>query len=244
MGTDGSGPTMDAGTAFEQLAGIALAEHSPHSILQTLCDLTRDVLPGQVESSVTLLVAGKATTMVYTDRIALDLDESQYGSADGPCIHAARSGQAVLVSDARTETRWTDYMQQAVERGCLSSLSLPLGSAEQMGAALNIYARQAAAFDESSRANGEKLARFAGVAVANVHAYQSAREVADNLQQAMESRAVIEQAKGVLVERFKLTPDQAFELLAQSSMAANRKVRDIAVDLVRTGELPRRPHRS
>ena len=70
------------------------------------------------------------------------------------------------------------------------------------------------------------------------HAYQSARAMADNLQAALESRAVIDQAKGVLIERYKLTPDQAFQLLAQASMHANRKVRDIADVLVRTGELP------
>ena len=236
---DRSRSPVEAGDAFEQLAGIALAEHSLHSVLQTVCDLTRDVMPGEVESSVSLLVGGKATTVVHTAQLALDLDETQYSHGDGPCMHAARSGQPVLVSDARTESRWTDYMRRAAERGCLSSLSLPLGSPEQMGAALNIYAREADAFDETSQRNGAKFARFAGVAVANMNAYQSAREVADNLQLAMESRAVIEQAKGILVERFKLTPEQAFQLLAKSSMAANRKVRDIASDLVLTGELPR-----
>ena len=73
-----------------------------------------------------------------------------------------------------------------------------------------------------------------------MYAYQSARDLADNLQAALESRAVIDQAKGVLVERYELTPDQAFQLLARASMNANRKVRDIADHLVHTGELPLR----
>jgi AmiR/NasT family two-component response regulator len=76
------------------------------------------------------------------------------------------------------------------------------------------------------------------VAAGNLHAYQSARDMADNLQVALESRAVIDQAKGILIERYKLTPDAAFQLLARVSMHANRKVRDIADDLVHTGELP------
>jgi AmiR/NasT family two-component response regulator len=79
---------------------------------------------------------------------------------------------------------------------------------------------------------------YAAVAAGNLHAYRGARDMADNLRAALESRAVIDQAKGVLVERYKLTPDRAFEMLAQASMHANRKVRDIADDLVRTGELP------
>ena len=74
-------------------------------------------------------------------------------------------------------------------------------------------------------------------------AYQSARDMADNLQVALESRAVIDQAKGVLMERYKLSADQAFQLLAQASMHANRKVRDIAEHLVLTGELPGAPPR-
>jgi len=225
--------------ALEQLAGIALSEHSLHSVLQTVCDLTKQVLPGDVEASVSLLVADKATTMVYTGQLALDLDETQYGRGYGPCLHAAGTGEPVEVDDARTDPRWSDYMQRAVERGSLSSLSLPLGSPQQMGAALNIYGREAGAFDDASRRSGKQLARFAGIAMANMHAYQSAREVADNLQLAMESRAVIEQAKGILIERHKLTSDEAFKLLAQASMAVNRKLRDIAHHLVATGELLR-----
>jgi GAF domain-containing protein len=201
------------------------------------------VLPGEVEASVTVLVADKPTSLVYTGQLALDLDDSQYGRGYGPCLHAAGTGEPVEISDTRTEARWADYMQVAVERGCRSSLSLPLGSPERMTAGLNIYAREPDAFDEDARDSAKRLARFAGIAVANMHAYQSARELADSLQVALESRAVIDQAKGVLIERYKLTADQAFELLAQSSMATNRKLRDVADQLVATGELALPPGR-
>jgi AmiR/NasT family two-component response regulator len=68
--------------------------------------------------------------------------------------------------------------------------------------------------------------------------------LADNLQAAMETRAVIDQAKGILMERHKLTADQAFQLLAKASMATNRKLRDLAETLVATGELAQPPHRT
>src|SRR4051794_30700553 len=228
---------VGAEEAFEELAGIALTEHSLHSVLQSVADLTKKVMPGEIEASVSLLVADKATTVVYTGQLALDLDESQYGRGYGPCLHAAGTGEAVEITDTRTEPRWPDYMERAAELGALSSLSVPLGSSESMGAALNIYAREPAAFTEDSRQAGRRFARFAGVAVANMYAYQNARELADNLQAALKSRALIDQAKGILMERFKLTADQAFKLLAQASMAANRKLRDIADHLVATGEL-------
>jgi AmiR/NasT family two-component response regulator len=85
-----------------------------------------------------------------------------------------------------------------------------------------------------------RFAPYAAVAAGNLWLYQSARDMAGNLQTALESRAVIDQAKGILMERHKLTADQAFQTLAQASMRANRKLRDIADHLVATGELPQR----
>src|SRR3712207_9464212 len=78
-------------------------------------------------------------------------------------------------------------------------------------------------------------------ALTNMDALQDARELAENLQKAMAYRAVIEQAKGVLVERYRVTPDRAFRLLADISMHTNRKLRDLAEDLALTGELPDPP---
>ena len=229
--------------AFEQLGSLSLAEESLDSLLQTVVDLAKRVLPGDVDASVSVLLADKPTTFVYTGQLALDLDESQYGRGHGPCLEAAASGHVVEITDARTEQRWADYMRRAVEIGSLSSLSVPLGSVEQLHAGINIYARRAAAFDADARETAARFARFAGAAAANVHAYQGARDIADNLQAALESRATIDQAKGILMERHRLTADQAFDLLARASMAANRKLRAVADHLVTTGELLTGPQR-
>lgn len=228
---------VSAQEAFDRLATLSLSTESLHSVLQTVADLTKQVMPAPVEASVSVLVAGRPTTFVYTGQLALDLDESQYGHGYGPCLHAAASGQTVEVADTRTDTRWTDYMKDAAARGALSSLSVPLGSPEQLAAGLNVYSREPAAFDDVSRSSATRLARFAGTAAANMHAYQSARAVADNLQTALESRATIDQAKGILIERHKLTAEQAFQVLAHASMAANLKLRVVADHLVATGEL-------
>jgi GAF domain-containing protein len=225
--------------ALEQLGRLSLRELSMESLLQTVADLSKTVMPGNPEASVTLLVEDRPTTAVWTDQLAVDLDERQFERDHGPCLHAARTGELTEVVDARTDTRWRDYLERAVERGALSSLSIPLAvdEDEQVTGALNIYARQAGAFDEDSRAVATRFGPYASVAAGNLRAYQSARDLADNLQRALESRAVIDQAKGVLIERYKLTPDQAFQLLVRSSMQLNRKVRDVAEHLVLTGEL-------
>lgn len=226
-----------AAQALEQLGRLSLREHSMESVLQTVADLTSSVMPGNPEASVSLLVDDKPNTPVWSGELALHLDESQYSRGYGPCLHAAGSGEWVEVGDARTDTRWREYMERAVECGSLSSLSVPLPIAEGISGALNIYAREPHAFSAGSRSVAEQLVPYAAVAAANIHAYESARELADNLQVALESRAVIDQAKGVLMERYKLTPDQAFQLLAQTSMKTNTKVRWVADHLVRTGEL-------
>ncbi|MGY1691131.1 ANTAR domain-containing protein [Geodermatophilus sp. SYSU D01105] len=232
----------DAAEALERLGRLSLRELSMDSLLQTVADLSKTVMPGDPETSVTLLVRDRPTLLASTGPLAVDLDERQYERDHGPCLHAARSGEVIEVADARTDSRWRDYLSRAVERGCLSSLSIPLriDEEEQVSGALDIYARDAGAFDEDSRSAATRFGPYAAVACGNLFAYQNARDMADNLQLALESRAVIDQAKGVLIERYKLTPDQAFQLLAQASMHANRKVRDLADHLVHTGEFPLR----
>jgi GAF domain-containing protein len=229
----------NAAEALDRLGRLSLRELSMDSLLQTVADLSRTVMPGNPETSVLLLVKDKPSTVVHTGRLAVDLDETQYDRGHGPCLHAARTGELTEIADTRTETRWPDYARVAAERGNGSSLSVPLviDQDEQVTGALNIYARQPDAFDDASRSAATRFGPYAAVAAGNLYAYQSARDLADNLQIALESRAVIDQAKGVLIERYKLTPDQAFQLLARASMNVNRKVRDIADHLVHTGEL-------
>jgi GAF domain-containing protein len=227
-----------AAEALDQLGRLALREHSMESVLQRVADLSKAVMPGHTEASVLLLVKGTPKTIVHTGQLAVDLDEVQFGTGQGPCLNAAATGELTEVRDARTEPRWRRYMVHAAEMGVLSSLSVPLPIEDSTSGALNLYVREAEAFDEESRQAAVRFGPYAAVAIANMHAYEQARDMADNLQLALESRAVIDQAKGILIERHRLTPDQAFQMLAQVSMHANRKLRDIAEDLVETGELP------
>jgi GAF domain-containing protein len=230
----------DPAEALERLGRLSLRELSMDSLLQTVADLTKQVMPGNPEASVCLLVKGRPITVVSTGPLATDLDETQYDKGHGPCLHAARTGELTEIADTRADDRWPDYLPRAVEHGNLSSLSVPLAIAQeqQVTGALNIYARRPDAFDSDSRAVATRFAPYAAVAAGNLYAYQGARDMADNLQLALESRAVIDQAKGILMERYKLTADRAFQLLARVSMDSNRKVRDIADDLVRTGQFP------
>ena len=228
--------------AVQDLSGLMLREHSMDTLMQAVVDATKSTLPGHVDTSISLLIGSRPATAVYTGQLALDLDESQYERGHGPCLHAATTGELVEITDARTETRWPDYTPRAVDRHALSSLSVPL-PVEGLHAGLNIYATEADAFDDATRSAAHKFAQSAAAAIANMHDYQTARDTAANMEAALQSRAVIDQAKGILMERRKLTADQAFQALTQASQAANVKLRKIADHLVRTGEMPQPPQR-
>jgi GAF domain-containing protein len=222
--------------ALDGLARLLLAEEDTQSVLQRVVDLVPQVLPQGAEASITLVRDQRATTAAHSGALALELDESQYRLGGGPCMDAALGGEVVQITDARTEERWPDYMPVFLQAGALSSIALPVPAA-QLSAGLNVYARVAHAFTDEHRRDVAEFAAYAAVALTNMDALQDARDQARNLRVAMESRAVIEQAKGILIERYKVNVDGAFRLLAEASMRTNRKVRDLAAQLVFTGDM-------
>jgi len=223
-------PSAEASEALERLSRLSLRELSMESLLQSLADLTKRVMPGDSEASVTLLIKDRPSTVVGTGPLAAELDEAQYERGDGPCLRTARSGVPTEIVDTRTESRWPDYARVAAQRGNLSSLAVPLllAGEEQFAGSLNVYARSPHAFDEASRTVATGIAPYAAVAAGTVQAYRTARSMADNLQIALESRAVIEQAKGILMLLTTCSEQVAFDLLAHISSHTHRKVRDVA----------------
>jgi len=222
--------------ALERLGGTSLADHSMPSVLDLVVSLAHRSLPGRPEASVTLMRGSRPHTAAFSGVLARKLDESQYGRGYGPCLEAAATGEVVEVADTRVDRRWPGYLETAVGQGCLSLLCLPLPLQEGVTGALNVYAREPSAFDDDSRERAPRLASYAAVVAGNMLLYEDVLAKAANLEVALRSRAVIDQAKGMLMERFRLTADQAFQALAQVSMESNRKVRDIAERFVESGE--------
>lgn len=240
--TDEAGRLLDAGAAMQQLHRVTLRERSLHTVLQTLADLVTQVVPGSVEVSIAVLVDDEPCTLVHTGRLSLDLDAVQWRDGRGPSLHAARTGQAAEVVDARVDSRWPRYMEQAVRRGSLSSLSIGLGSYDLLNAGLNIYSRESAAISREGQRTAKSLARYAARALARMHAEQTAEELAANLQEALRTRSVLDHGRSVLVEQHAITPEESFRVLAHAAMRSGRKLRDVAEHVVRTGELPEVVH--
>ncbi len=218
--------------AFEELARIALADHSLDTVMDKLAALSKRTIPGASEVSVTIVEPGKATTAACTGDLALRLDERQYDRGYGPCLDCIAGGEPIQIDSMSSETRWRDYTTEAARHGAGSSLSIPVPVQREVSAALNVYSTEEHAFDPESVELSQTFAAYAGVALANMHLYEAQGKVAEQLQAAMQSRAVIEQAKGMLMAERRCGAKQAFDILVQLSQQSNRKLRDVAQALV------------
>jgi GAF domain-containing protein len=223
---------MDPSMAFAELGRIRLETTTVDGVLQTVADLAQRAIPGAEEVSVTLVRGRHPSTAAYTGPLALTLDEWQYQHHQGPCLQAAAEHDTVSVTDLTTDRRWPDWLAQARTAGVRSSLSLGLPVQETITGALNIYATTTHAFDEDAILVGKTFAGYAAVALANAQLYDTTADLAEHMRKAMEHRAVIEQAKGIIMHERHCTADEAFTILSRISQDANRKVRDVAAAIV------------
>jgi GAF domain-containing protein len=184
---------------------------------------------------------GKATTAVSTQPTAVAVDQAQYDADRGPCLEAFREARVHRVDDVRAERRWPEFADAAAAHGVLSSLSLPLVIRGEGIGALNLYSGEPRHFTEDHEAGGAEFASGAAVALASALAYWEQADRAEGLAKAMQSRAVIEQAKGVIIASTGVSPEEAFELLRAQSQSENRKLREIAVEIVEAQRRPRPP---
>jgi GAF domain-containing protein len=227
--------------AFAELGRIKLDETDVDGVLRRIADLAKHTIAGVDEASVTLIRGKNLHTAAYTGDLALTLDEWQYAGRGGPCLEAATSGATVSVADIADENRWPGYLPHAIEAGVRSSLSVGLPVHEHVTGALNLYATKPNAFDEEATLMAQTFSGYAAVALANAHLYAATATLAQQLQAAMETRAVIEQAKGIVMAERRCTPDEAFAILSQLSQDTNRKLRDVATTLVADAGRPKRP---
>lgn len=218
---------------WRDLSRVVLADRRLDDVLGEVTGIAARSIPGAESTSITLVRGDKAFTAAHTGEMALAADELQYERGYGPCMDAGRAGVVLRIDDMRTEQRWREYTARVLEVGVRSSLSMPLPYQGSSIGALNIYSTEPAAFaSQDSEEAATAVAEAVAVAVANADAHDRLAEHAQNMRLAMESRAVIEQAKGVLMAQQGIGAEQAFELLREASQRYNRKLRDIARGIV------------
>jgi GAF domain-containing protein len=218
---------------WRDLSRVVLADRTLADVLGEVTTLAARAIPGAQSTSITLIRGDRPFTAAHHGEMALEADEIQYEQGYGPCMDAGRGGVVLRVDDMAAEQRWPDYAARVRRIGVRSSLSIPLPYQGTSIGALNNYSSEPAAFagPESLEVSLE-VAEAVAVAVANADAHDQLGEQAENMQRAMQSRAVIEQAKGVLMAQRRIDADQAFEVLREASQRYNRKLRDIATGIV------------
>lgn len=225
-------PAMPPYQAFDELSTLIVSDHSLDSVMTAIAEVGKRLLPAVSEVSVTLVRAGRAETVASTGQLAVDMDERQYDGDAGPCLTAAREGRLVSLLDAGAAEQYPQFAAAARTRGVGSSLSVPVKLPEPIAAGLNLYSGQLAGFSEQDITLAQTLAAYAAVALSNVHLYESQKRVAEHLERALQTRGVIDQAKGILMAQQHCSVDDAFQALVTISQRSNRKLRDVAQEVV------------
>jgi GAF domain-containing protein len=192
----------------------------------------QEAIPASAMTGITMLVEGRARTAVFTDDTAPEIDSVQYETGVGPCLDAFRHEQVFVIEDTTKEDRWEAFTEAAAAHGIRSTLSIPLVANHEGVGALNFYACEPNGFSGDDVEVASQFGAQAAIVLANAQAYWDAHQLSQNLATAMQSRAVIEQAKGILMGVQRCSADEAFEILVRASQRENRKLRDIAQDLV------------
>lgn len=223
--------------SLRALSRFFLGHLTLQQTLQQVLELGQQSVEAADIAGITMLdESGRPSTTVFTSGESPEIDQAQYEQGAGPCLTAFHEGIVVRIDSMADETRWPAFAKAALDHGVLSTLSTPMSAAGVTIGALNLYARTAHAFTEEAESQACMFAEHAAVPLANAQAYSDAFSLSENLTEAMRSRSIIEQAKGILMSRHQLTAEAAFRQLRERSQRQNRKVRDLAQALVEEQE--------
>jgi hypothetical protein len=212
--------------------GSDAAEQRLNRLLNMILESTVAAL-GFDAATVSARHNGNYATVVATDQRFIALDDAQYATGQGPCLEALDGVKSVAVADASADDRWPHFSNTAAHLGIHSTLSihLPVDAADVAGS-LNLYSRRRMELGDAQVRTALPYAEQLAAAILSVDAYRSAARLARDMVEAMRSRAVIEQAKGILMADQQITADEAFQQLTKLSQRTNTKLRDVALRLV------------
>lgn len=221
----------DLAGRLSDLARELQEEEDTDALLVDIVHAALDLIPHVTDASVSL-VMGRRTVQsrAASGDLPRNVDALQSATGQGPCIDAAYEERIVRVPNMGREERWPDFALAAFDAGARSMLSFQLFVRGDNLGALNLYGDDVDVFDEESEQVGRLVAAHAAIA------FSDAQEISQ-LTQALDTRDLIGQAKGILMERFKISSQQAFQILTRASSESNIKLRDVADHLTRSGEI-------
>lgn len=225
---------------LSSLARILDEEEDLGRVLQRSVEQVTKGVPGADMASVTVLKEqhGQGETLASTTERVWAIDSDQYAAGEGPCLEAARTGEIVRVGVEEAARRWPEFSRSARAAGVQSYLACPLVITEEFAGSLNLYSEKPHGFGDFDVALLKVYIAAAAAAIANARRYTKARKLAESLTQGLDSRAVIDQARGIMMARRGMSPEQAFTELSRQSQNTNVKVRVIASLLVEGTQRP------
>lgn len=231
---EGTGAPVSADLAA-QLSALARELQNVNdtdSILVGIVHAALELVPHAAHASVSLVTGGGRTidSRAASSDLPREVDALQSETGQGPCLDASYDERIVSVPDLSTDERWPDFSRLAFGLGARSMLSFQLFVDGDHIGALNLFGDDVGVFDVESERIGALVAAHAAVAVAG-------SQHISQLTQALDTRDLIGQAKGILMERFKITSQQAFLVLSRASSEMNIKLRDVAEQLTVSGEI-------
>lgn len=225
---------LEAATSALESLVAALDDNGDMNVLiQQMCQHAVRVVPGADMASVTLIQHdGTPHTAACTDDTVYHLDTDQYNQGEGPCIQAATTGAIVRVDTDEARYRWPRFANSASQAGVGSYLSVPLVVNDRHSGAINLFGRADHGYRDVDEALLELYVTAVAGALRAAERDQSAQRVAEQLRQRTGSRAIIEQAKGILIGTHHVTPERAAEMLSARSQRHNVQLEQLATDLV------------
>ena len=191
-----------------------------------------EATPGCDAVGVTVVQGARPFTAAYTTARTLQIDAIQYALGEGPCLEAHSTCSLVEADLDEAMDRWPRFTAAAKDFEMRAIIALPLLARDESVGALNIYAQGVEVLATADRHDLSRAASRIGEVVGAGLAVIEARELAGQLEEAMASRAVIEQAKGIIMGQHGLTETAAFDLMRQQSQRTNVKLRALAAQIV------------
>ncbi|MGY5891544.1 GAF and ANTAR domain-containing protein [Blastococcus deserti] len=222
---------VDLSAVLGRLSGVLYAEETLHSVLRLVTALAAEVLPRSFGAGVTLL-RGRVRSTAATHPLVEEADALQYELDEGPCLSAARDQRTYRIESMWNEERWPLWTGRVAQLGLGSSVSSPLVVRGDGLGAVKVYARPEAAFTDHDERILELFAEKASVTLTNAISHEDARRLSEELREALRSRDVIGQAKGILRERHRVDEETAFGMLAEEAQRTNVKLRTVAQRLL------------
>jgi transcriptional regulator with GAF, ATPase, and Fis domain len=217
---------------LSDLARALQHEASPEATLAAITEAAVDTVPGAEHAGITVVHNRRdLETLSATSDVVVEIDRRQYSRRQGPCLDALWEQHVVRMNDRDAEKRWPEFTADIRDLGIATMCCFRLFTQQNTLGALNLYAAAADSFDVQSEQVGLLFASHAAVALADAQRIEQ-------LEQAVDSRDIIGQAKGILMERFRISADEAFRLLVSASQRTHVKLRDLAEQVARTGQNP------